>query len=106
MRVLIVDPPGHGLDLAMRAQEAGHEVKLAIKEDDKTNFIGRGLVQVVRDHRPWLRWSQLAVCTDNSLYLHDIARFREEGGTVVGSTPQTAQLELDRQHGQEIFKRA
>ena len=106
MRVLIVDPPGHGLDLAMRAQEAGHEVKLAIKEDDKTNFIGRGLVQVVRDHRPWLRWSNLCICTDNSLYLHDLARFREEGGLVIGGSPDAAQLELDRNLGQSILKKA
>lgn len=106
MRVLIVDPPGHGLDLAIRAQAAGHEVKLAIREDKRTENIGKGLVNVVRDHKGWLRWSQIVIGTDNSLYLQDLHRHREEGGVVIGPTPEAAKWELDRQLGQNIFRKA
>lgn len=106
MRVLIVDPPGHGLDLALRAQNAGHEVKLAIREDEKTRHIGQGLVTVVRDHRPWLRWANLVVGTDNSKYLLDLDRHRQEGGVVVGPSQEMAQWELNRQLGQNILRKA
>lgn len=106
MRVLIVDPPGHGLDLAIRAQNAGHEVKLAIREDPKSKDVGRGFVTVVRDHRPWLRWANLVVNTDNSLYLHDLDAHRKEGGNVVGPSVEMAQWELDRKFGQAVFQKA
>ena len=107
MRLLIVDPPGHGLDLAIRAQNAGHEVKLAIRLDARTKNIGRGFVTVVRDHREWLRWANLIVCTDNSLYLHDLESHRRlAGGLVIAPSPEAAQWELDRQLGQQVFRRA
>lgn len=106
MRLLIVDPPGHGLDLAIRAQEAGHAVKLAIKDDVKTREIGRGFCDVVRNHRDWLRWADLTVCTDNSLYLHDLHRHRLEGGIVIAPSPDVAEWELDRRKGQEVFANA
>lgn len=106
MRVLIVDPPGHGLDFAIRAQNAGHEVKLAIREDERTKHIGKGFVEVVRDHKEWFRWANLVVCTDNSLYLRDLDRYREEGGLVIAPSQEAARWELDRQAGQNIFRKA
>ncbi|HEX8838239.1 MAG TPA: hypothetical protein VF748_14955 [Candidatus Acidoferrum sp.] len=106
MRVLIVDPPGHGLDFAIRASNAGHEVKLAIREDERTKHIGKGFVEVVRDHKQWFRWSNLVVCTDNSLYLRDLDRHREEGGLVIAPSQEAARWELDRQAGQNVFRKA
>lgn len=106
MRVLIVDPPGHGLDLAVRAQAAGHEVKLAIREDERTKNIGKGLVDIVRDHKGWLRWSEIVIGTDNSLYLHDMHSHRNEGGVIIGPSPEAAKWELDRKHGQDVFRKA
>lgn len=106
MRLLIVDPPGHGLDLAIRAQAAGHEVKLSIRQDEKSKHIGRGFAEVVTDHRPWMRWANLIVCTDNSLYLRDLDLHRREGGTIIAPSQETAQWELDRLAGQTIFKKA
>lgn len=106
MRVLIVDPPGHGLDFAIRCSDAGHEVKLAIRDDERTKDIGRGLVEVVRDHKAWLRWANLVVGTDNSLYLRDLDSYRKEGGVVIGPSPEAAQWELDRKLGQDVFRKA
>jgi len=106
VRLLIVDPPGHGLDLAIRAQNAGHEVKLAIRQDEKSKNIGRGFIEVVTDFRPWLRWANLVVCTDNGLYLRDLDRHRAEGGIVVAASQEMAQWELDRKLGQQVFKKA
>jgi phosphoribosylamine---glycine ligase len=106
MKLLIVDPPGHGLDFAIRCQEAGHETKLAIREDERTKHIGQGLVQVVRDHKEWLRWADLVVNTDNSLYLRDLDSYRNEGGLVVAPSQEAARWELDRKLGQEVFRKA
>lgn len=105
MRLLVLDPPGHGLDIAIRAQAAGHQVKLAIKPDEKSKDIGKGFVEVIPDHRPWMRWADLVLCTDNTLYLQDIERHRADGGLVIGPTREHAQWELDRQLGQEVLKK-
>ena len=106
MRVLIVDPPGHGLDLAIRAQNAGHEVKLSIRQDEKTRHIGNKWVTVVNNHREWLRWAQIIICTDNSFYLQDLDRHRQEGGLVVAPSVEMSRWELDRKVGQDILKKA
>lgn len=105
MRLLVLDPPGHGLDIAMRAQAAGHTVKLAIKQTEKTKDIGRGFVEVIADHRPWMRWADLVLCTDNSLYLQDLERHRNEGGLCIGPTPEHAKWELDREYGQKMLQK-
>jgi len=106
VRLLIVDPPGHGLDFAIRAQNAGHEVKLAIRQDEKSKNIGRGFVTVVPDFRQWLRWANLIVCTDNSLYLQALDAHRKEGGLIVAPSGEAAAWELDRQLGQKVFAKA
>lgn len=106
MRLLILDPPGHGLDIAIRARDAGHEVKLAIREDERSKHIGEGFVDVVRNHKEWMRWAQLVLCTDNSLYLRDLDSYRDEGGLVIGPSQEAAQWELDRKLGQDVFRKA
>jgi phosphoribosylamine--glycine ligase len=105
LRLLIVDPPAHGLDIAIRAQAAGHKVKLAVKPQEETKSIGQGFVEVIPDHRPWMRWADLVLYTDNTLYLLELERYRKEGGLVVGPTPEHAKWELNRQFGQEILRK-
>lgn len=105
-RVLIVDLAGSGLDFALRAQAVGHHVKLAIKQTDKQKFIGKGFVDVVDDFRPWLRWADLVVATDNSKYIIELERHRQEGGVVVAPSPVTAAWEHDRPSGQLVFRKA
>ena len=106
-RILIIDPEGSvGLDLALRAQRHGHEVKLAIKPNERKKTVGKGFVSVVPDPREWLRWSNLVICTDNSMYLTDLDRHRAAGGKVIGSTKETASWELDREIGQRVMKKA
>lgn len=106
MRLLIVDPQGNGLDFAMRCQRDGHDVRLAVKLTEKTKNIGKGLVQVASDYRPWARWADVIFCTDNMLYMHDLQRFRDEGAKVVGPTVEAAQWEINRSTGMQIFKKA
>jgi phosphoribosylamine--glycine ligase len=106
MRFLIIDPGGNGLDVAMRAQRAGHEVKVFIRQTPKTQFIGRGLVHLIDDFKPWLRWAELIFNTDNNYYLRDLDGFRNEmpKTPVVSATQETASWELDRAHGQKMLR--
>lgn len=106
MRLLIVDPAGSGVDLAVRAQSYGHKVKHFIKQTEKTKFIGRGLTDQVPDYRPWLRWADIIFNTDNTLYLRDLDVARREGALIVGSSCESAQWELDRDIGMKVMRRA
>src|SRR5262245_44190575 len=106
MRLLIVDPQGNGLDFAMRAQRDGHDVRLAIRQTEKTKHIGRGLVQVVDDYTKWVRWAELVFMTDNTHYTYDLdQRWRAEGVKIVGASVVSAAWELDRGKGMAVFKR-
>lgn len=107
MRILVIDPEGSsGLDLALRAQRDGHEVKLAIRPAEKSKMIGKGLVEVVPDPREWLRWSNLVVACDNNVYMQALDVHRAAGGKVIGGSQETAQWEINRQLGQEIMRKA
>lgn len=107
MRLLVIDSDGSsGLDLALRAQRDGHQVKLAIRANGRNDKIGQGFVEVVRDAREWLRWSNLAVSCYNDVYLRDLDAHRAAGGKVIAASQETAQWEINRQIGQAIFKKA
>ena len=107
MRLLLIDPDGsNALDLAIRAQRDGHEVKLAIRPTEKAKLIGKGFVEVVPDPRPWLVWSNLVVACDNNVYLRDLDAHRATGGRVVAACQETAQWEINRQIGQKVLKEA
>jgi phosphoribosylamine--glycine ligase len=103
-KLLIIDPQGGALDLAMRVQEAGHKVKHFIRQTDKTKYIGRGLVELVDDFRPWMRWADLIFNADNTYYLRDLDGARRDGYNVVGPSAELAEWELDREVGMGILK--
>ncbi len=107
MRLLLIDPEGsNALDLALRAQQVGHTVKVAIQPKERRLLIGQGLVDVVRDPREWFRWADLIINTDNSVYLRDLDNHRKEGGKVISSSQETAEWEIDRLVGQTIMRKA
>jgi len=104
MRLLIVDPDGAALDLAVRAKEAGHHVRMCIRETPKTEHIGRGLVEVVREFQPFLHWADLIFNADNTRWLRELDAFRVRGTPIVGASQDTAEWELDRTCGVEVLK--
>ena len=107
MRLLIIDPTGAALDLAFRCQEEGNEVRLFVKDTEKTKHIGLNLVTVVRDFRPWLHWCDLLVYADNVLYLRELDTWRAANPKkpVVGASQQAAEWELDREVGMEVLRK-
>jgi phosphoribosylamine---glycine ligase len=106
MRLLIIDPEGsNGLDLALRAQAAGHDVKLSIRDNGRNTTVGQGFVPTVYDHRPWLRWSNLVVACANTYYLRDLDSHRDAGGLVIAPSQEIAQWEINRTIGQKILQK-
>jgi phosphoribosylamine--glycine ligase len=106
MRILCVDPFGEALDFTMRCQKDGHDVRLGIKLDEKTKNIGKGLVQVVDDYRKWARWADIVFMADNTLYTHDLDRWRAEGIKIVGASIEAAEWEVNRSTGMKVFEKA
>ena len=105
MRLLIVDPQGAGLDLAVRAQRHGHKVKHFIRQTEKTKYIGRGLVDIVDDWKPHMSWADLVFNTDNTLYLTQMQPFKLLGFPIVGACTKSCEWELDRDVGMKVLKK-
>lgn len=105
MKVLIVDPQGAALDIAIRAQRDGHKVKHFIRQTPKTMFIGKGFTELVPDFKPWLRWADIIINSDNTLYLRDLDLAKKEGALVVSASCETAQWELDRELGMKMLRK-
>lgn len=106
MKLLIVDPQGAGLDISVRAKAAGHQVKHFIRQTEKTKYIGRGMVDLVDEFQPWLRWADMIFNTDNTKYLRDLDAMRALGWPVIGASEDTAAWELDRDVGMKVLKAA
>jgi phosphoribosylamine--glycine ligase len=108
MRVLLICDAGDGLlDLALQSMKAGHQCKCFVRKyDGRTRPIGKGLVDLVPDFHPWLRWADLIVLEGNGVYMAEAARWRAEGMLVIGGTPESAAWELDRTKGMQVFKKA
>lgn len=106
MRILIVDTYGDGvLDWALRCQQDGHQVKLSMIRETKTEKIGRGLIDVIPDWREWIRWADLVFVTDNTRYLRELDAWRKQGVAIVGPSQDAAQWELDRTGGMKVFQK-
>lgn len=105
MRVLIVDKAGVALDFAVRAQRDGHTVKHFIRQDAHTLNIGKGMVELIPDFKPWLRWADIIFNSDNTMYLRDLDAAKAEGALVIGASQETAKWEVDREEGMRIMRK-
>lgn len=108
MRVLVLDHYGGDgcLDLVLRLQHAGHDVRFHFKKTDRTRDFGKGLITWVDDWRPSMRWADLVVLSDNTHYLRDLEPYRRDGVKIVGATQDSAAWELQRKAGMDVFKKA
>lgn len=107
MKVLLIDPFGDALDLALRAQDAGHEVRHYVNPAEKKYaLVGKGLVKRITDFRPSLIWADLTVLCDNVKHLREIDRFRVEhpDRAVFGPNSEGASWETDRLLGMKVLE--
>lgn len=94
------------LDFVVRTQDDGHDVKWFFRQDDRTKNYGKGIAEhIVKDWREWMRWADLVVLADNTIYLRELDAWRDRGVPIIGATKEAAAWELDRQLGQSIFKK-
>ena len=109
MKVLILDSDaeGLGIDLALRAQEADHEVRYWLPRRVGTGEAlpyGDGLVEKPEDFEPSMDWADLIVRIGNATYEAELAPYFGRGYKIFGSNAQAAALELDRARGQEVLE--
>lgn len=109
MKVLVLDTGKVGLDLALRAQDAGHQVRLFVP-----NFLGRGerrrmgdgLVDRVGEWQSSMKWADLILPTDNAFYIEELEGYFAKGFPIFGCNRDAGELELDREKGQNVLRDA
>ena len=97
-----------GLDLCVRAVDAGHDVRWF--KSGRPNRIGEGFkgIKIVDDWKASIEWvgkDGLILVTGNCLYLSELDRLRDFGFKVFGPTKKSAALEIDRAFGLETMKK-
>lgn len=105
MKVLFMSAKGDegfATDLAMRAQNAGHQVRYWMHAETP---IGQGLIDRPREWEPSMDWADLIIMTGNALFPEKLNDYFTKGYPIFGANPKAAELELDRGKGQEILKR-
>jgi phosphoribosylamine--glycine ligase len=109
---LAIDGWTHCLDFLMRAQDAGHTVLWYQKprKDGQDILAGEGIVPRTSDFpalaKKWLDWADLIYVPDNKAYGDFLEPYFEKGYPIWGANLAARKLELDRQAGQESFRKA
>jgi phosphoribosylamine--glycine ligase len=110
LRCLIIDSDRVGLDLAMRASAAGHEVKLFRYQSKPTNYAtgfapAFMLVNDWREHMAWAK-SGLVLLTSNNRYVAELERYRDFGfeQTIFAPSVASAALEIERAAGMRLIE--
>ena len=108
MNVLLIDVCGLFLDLALRAQAAGHSVRwfIAPIEGGGRSLIGNGLVPKVSAWEPSMNWADIVITSDNLKYIHALESWRRKGYPIWGPNVATTEWELNRECGQKVLAAA
>jgi phosphoribosylamine--glycine ligase len=108
MKLLILDNDGEGcgLDLAWRAQNAGHEVRYWLPPTHTGDPLtyGDGMVTKPKEWTESMDWAELIVLTGNAKYAGPLAEYFGKGYPIFGSNAKASELELDRKRGQEVLE--
>lgn len=100
------DGDGMGLDLAMRALDFNHMVRYWLPPHVAGELpYGEGLVQRPEEWEPSMDWAELIVIIGNSKYQARLAEYFGRGYPIFGTCVKAAELELDREKGQEVLDR-
>lgn len=106
MKLLVIDfePLGIGLNLCLRCQDVGDDVRYwqPTKMGNKARA-GENLVNQIHDWKAWMRWADMIVLTDNSKYRDEFDVYFKKGFPIFGCNKLAGDLELDRNHGQEML---
>ncbi len=103
-RFLFVSKYGLIHDLAWEVKKEGHDVRYHIMQKSERD-VGDGFVEKVERWEDCKEWADLIVF-DDCEFGAVADRLRAEGKRVVGGTPYTDRLEMDRDFGQEEMRSA
>lgn len=92
---------GVGLDLAMRAQDAGHEVRYWMSKEHPA---GEAIVDKPKDWKESAEWADLIMPTGNCEYPEGFDDYFTQGYPIFGTNPKAAELELLRGEGQAVLE--
>ena len=110
MRILVIDTTSNCLDLAMRWQHWGHDVRWYDRpKDGEPRRAGMGIVKKL-DKWPevlskWMDWADLIYLPDNTFYITPLESYRLAGYPIFGPGIEASNLELDREAGQESMRK-
>lgn len=104
MKLLVIDIDRSGVDICLRAQWAGHDVRHYIAPSKRPN-VGRGLTTRVADWRKHMDWADLILTTGSAKYGWEMEDYYEAGYPIFGSNEDSAEWELDRCVGMEILRK-
>jgi phosphoribosylamine--glycine ligase len=109
VNVLLLDSDSCGLDLAYRAAEAGHAVKLwQPKENGEAPRDGEGFpgIEKVAGWKDQMLWAKsgLVVNLYNAPITKELDRYREFGFPVFGPSAKSAALEIKRAEGMKALE--
>lgn len=111
MKLLVIDNDmdpggaGSGLDLAVRAADAGHSERLFLPHR-ATGDVGKGMVELVEDWEASMDWAELIVLTGNADYGQKLQPYFKKGYPIFGANADAAAWELDRALGQQVLERS
>jgi phosphoribosylamine--glycine ligase len=108
MKVLFIDYEGFSLHLALKARDAGHEVRIWNPKTraGKKQQVGQGFegIEKPSEWQPSMKWADLILPTDNAHYIDELEWFFVRGFPIYGCNRAGARLELDRVHGLETLQ--
>lgn len=111
-RLLCIDTTSNCLDICMRAQQSGWDVRWwdMTRDSGEPRRAGNGIVPKITDFnelkRKWLDWADLVYVPDNCKYLDFLEPYRLRGYPIFGPSAEAANLELNRGEGQRAMKAA
>jgi phosphoribosylamine--glycine ligase len=106
MRILLIDASSSFLDYALRCIAAGHEVRLfqgPLKDGSKSP-VAKGLVELVDDWRPSMKWADIVLTSDNVKYIRELDAWRDRGFPLWAPTADVVAWELERGTGQRVLE--
>ena len=103
-RFLFVSKEGAIPDLAATVKAEGHDVRMAILDRDERE-VGDGFVEKVDDWHSHSEWAD-TIIFDYAEFGVEAEELRKHGCSVVGGTPYTDRLEMDREFAQAEMEEA
>ena len=107
MNILLVDRGGYMLDFALRCKAAGHVVRwfLGKLKDGSRNPQGDGFeIQKVPAWEPHMRWADLIVLPDNSVYMKEMQVYHNRKFPIFGPNVAITEWEMNRETGTQVLK--